>query len=302
MTIYSIRHTTTYRYAQPVAFGEHRLLLRPRDGFDQRTREARLDVQPHLAELSWAEDASGNLVGTARFRRRARELRFTSSVVVEVLPLNAAALRVADHARRCPFSYDAAEYPDLARFLARQHADPDHAVDSWIRPILEADADTLLFLRRLNGVIRRDFSYLRRDEHGIQSPATTLRLRRGSCRDFAVLMADAVRAVGFASRFVSGYLYVHPAGPGEHIARGSMHAWIQVYLPGAGWVDFDPTAGTIGNDGLIRTAVTREPGQAVPLSGSFTGFPSDSIGMDVSVEVERLAAGVEPTTDVRRLA
>lgn len=302
MTIYSIRHTTTYRYAQPVAFGEHRLLLRPREGFDQRTREARLEVQPQLAELSWAEDASGNLVGTARFRRRARELRFTSSVVVEVLPLNVAALRVADHARRSPFSYDAAEYPDLARFLARQHDDPERAVDAWVRPILDAEPDTLVFLRRLNGVIRRDFSYMRRDEHGIQSPSTTLRLRRGSCRDFAVLMADAVRAVGFASRFVSGYLYVHPAGPGGHIARGSMHAWLQIYLPGAGWVDFDPTAGTIGNDGLIRTAVTREPSQAIPLSGSFTGFPSDCVGMDVGVEVERMPDTAAAPADLRCLA
>lgn len=289
MPIYSVRHCTTYRYKSAVQFGEHRLLVRPRDGFDQRTLSATLDIVPRPVELSWSEDASGNLVGIARFRRRSRELRFASEIVVDVSVLNAAALRLADHARRCPFSYDADEFPDLARFVARQHADPGHAVDGWARRILESDPerDALAFLRRLTAAIRRDFTYLRREEQGIQPPAETLRHRRGSCRDFAVLMAEGVRTVGFASRFVSGYLHVRLDETRSSVAKGSTHAWLQVYVPGAGWIDFDPTGGTVGNDGLVRIAVVRDPGAATPLSGSFTGFPSDYIGMDVSVSVSR---------------
>ena len=294
MPTYSIRHVTRYRYRQPVAFGEHRLMLRPRDGHDQRTLTSELAVEPAPRRLSWAEDASGNLVGTCDFAGRATELSFTSACTVEQTATDLSGLRLADFAETVPFSYGAEEASDLARFIERRSRDPGHVLDSWLRDVVGwsdrargRGLDTWTFLTRLNEAIRRDFAYLRRDEKGIQSPVETLRLRRGTCRDFAVLMCEAVRAQGLAARYVSGYLRVRSDGD-RNRAAGSTHAWMQVYLPGAGWIDFDPTSGTRGNEGLVRVALVRDPDQAVPLSGSFIGFPSDSVGMDVSVEVVEL--------------
>lgn len=287
MPTYLVRHVTTYTYGNNVAFGEHRMMLCPRESADQHTREASLEITPTPTEVRWSDDASGNRVGIARFGRRARELRIVSTARVTQRPFREAELAIADHARACPFSYGAEEMPDLVRFVERQHPDAQHALDSWVRQLLDEDPgrSTWSFLKRLNGAIRRDFGYRRREEAGIQSPALTLKLRGGSCRDFAVLMCEAVRSLGFAARFVSGYLWTGNGDAQVLRAGGSTHAWLQVYLPGAGWIDFDPTSGATGNRGLIRVAVVRDPGQAAPLSGSFMGFPQDFVGMSVSVDV-----------------
>ena len=113
----------------------------------------------------------------------------------------------------------------------------------------------------------------------------TLDRRRGSCRDFAVLMMEAVRALGIAARFVSGYVYVPRGEDQARLSGGATHAWCQVYLPGAGWIEFDPTNGLIGGKDLIRVAVGRVPAQAAPLTGTYFGRVEDELGMEVSVEV-----------------
>ena len=145
-------------------------------------------------------------------------------------------------------------------------------------------------LTTITHAIRARFTYVAREEMGVQDPIRTLRLGSGSCRDFAVLMIEAVRALGFAARFVSGYLYVPqrstPISPGQsRVGGGATHAWLRVYVPGAGWVEMDPTNGIVGNRDLIRVAVARDHRQAVPLHGTWTGFPSDSLGMTVEVSV-----------------
>ncbi len=289
MPTYSVRHVTTYRYASPVAFGDHRIMLRARESHDQRSLSARLEIHPDPLELSWSEDPSGNLVGRARFEPRSRELRFEAHLEVEQTACRPESIRVADHARACPFSHGAEEMPDLARFIERQHTDPEHRIDRWARAILDEDPerDSVGFLTRLTARIRRDFSYRRRLQKGIQEPLRTLRLGTGSCRDFAVLMAEAVRSLGFAARFASGYLYVPSDDPERALMGGHTHAWLQVYVPGAGWIDFDPTAGSVGNRNLIRVAVVRDPEQAVPVSGTFIGLPGDFLEMTVGVAVTR---------------
>jgi transglutaminase-like putative cysteine protease len=135
--------------------------------------------------------------------------------------------------------------------------------------------------------IKNDFLYTRRSEKGVQSPSETLDSRRGSCRDFAVLMMEAVRSLGLAARFVSGYIFVphHKSAVGATLGGGSTHAWMQAYLPGAGWIDFDPTNSIIGNRNLIRVAVAWDPQQVLPLWGTFVGSPSSFLGMDVTVSV-----------------
>jgi transglutaminase-like putative cysteine protease len=182
--------------------------------------------------------------------------------------------------------------PYLARFIERQHPDPDHAVDRFAQGLLGVDPrrDTWEFLKRLNAAIRQDFAYLRRDEAGIQDPTTTLRRRSGTCRDFAALMCEAVRSQGLAARFVSGHLYVSAQNEPERNAGGATHAWLQVYLPGGGWIDFDPTSGSVGNRDLVRIAAVRNPAHASPVSGTFLGFPSDFLGMTVDIDV-RLETG-----------
>ena len=287
MPIYSVRHVTTYAYSSPVAFGEHRIVCRPRESFDQHVLAFAADIDPAPAEFLWSEDAAGNLVGTARFRRRARRLRFEFLMRVEQRLCEARDVRITEHAKAAPFSYGAEQMPDLARFIERQYPDPEHKVDGWAREILAKDPErgTWPFLLRLNETIRHDFAYLRREEAGIQDPVATLRNRSGSCRDFAVLACEAVRAVGLATRFVSGYLHVRAGDAVSLMAGGNTHAWLQVFIPGAGWVDFDPTSGTVGNKGLLRLAAVRDPAHAAPLTGSFIGFPSDFERMDVAVDV-----------------
>lgn len=288
MRTFRIRHETVYRYRSPVALGEHRMVLRPRESHDQRLTAYRLDVSPCPTALHWSEDASGNLIGSAHFGRRTRELGVIVTATVEQTSFDESPeIVIAQHARMCPFSYGAEEMPDLARFIERQHPDPDHAVDRWARRILAEDPgrSTWAFLVGVNSGIRRDFAYLRREEAGIQSPAATLKAGKGSCRDFAVLMCEAVRTQGLAARFVSGYLHVRSGDDRAYRAGGSTHAWLQVYLPGGGWIDFDPTSGMVGNRDLIRVAVVRDPAQASPLAGSFLGFPSDFVGMSVDVGV-----------------
>jgi transglutaminase-like putative cysteine protease len=140
-------------------------------------------------------------------------------------------------------------------------------------------------LAAMTQAIKERFTYVSRQEMGTQDPIETLKLGSGSCRDFAVLMMEAVRSLGLAARFVSGYLYVPEHGGGGRVGGGATHAWLQVYIPGAGWIEFDPTNGVVGNRDLIRVAVVRDARHAVPLSGTWTGFPSDFLGMDVSVSV-----------------
>ena len=195
------------------------------------------------------------------------------------------ALPIYDEAFHYPFQYEADEIPDLRRSISRQYADPEGKIEAWARQFVGANGPTKTrdLLIDITHAIKLQFTYRRRLDPGVQSPLETLQLRRGTCRDFALFMIEAVRSLGFAARFVSGYLHV-PARSGR-TGGGSTHAWVQVYLPSAGWVEFDPTNGIVGNHDLIRVAVAREPRQAVPLWGTFKGFLSDSIGMKVDIDV-----------------
>jgi transglutaminase-like putative cysteine protease len=172
--------------------------------------------------------------------------------------------------------------------IARGYADPNGEIDRWVRKFLHAGPPTPTgrLLMTLTCAIRESFTYTRRTERGIQEPVATLRIGRGSCRDFALLMMEAVRSLGLAARFVSGYLYVPSRDGPEYVGGGSTHAWCQVYLPGAGWVEFDPTNGIVGNRDLIRVAVARDPRQAVPLSGTYLGSLEDELDMKVEVNVK----------------
>jgi transglutaminase-like putative cysteine protease len=288
MTIHTVRHITTYRYRRPVAFGEHQMMFRPRDSYDQRLIDSGLLIAPTPASISWMHDVFGNCVARAKFKGRAAELRFESTIRVEHYPSNAPDFQTRSAAKTYPFFYDPDELPDLAPSIARAYPDVNGEVECWAMRFLSPGKSTSTgkLLMTMTRAIQESFVYMRRSERGTQGPATTLLSRRGTCRDFALLMIEAVRSLGLAARFVSGYLYVPSRDGANYIGGGSTHAWCQVYLPGAGWVEFDPTNGSVGNRNLIRVAVARDPGQAIPLSGTYLGRADDDIGMTVDVNVQ----------------
>jgi transglutaminase-like putative cysteine protease len=297
MPVLTVRHVTTYRYKQPVAFGEHRMMLRPRDSYDQKLLDTNLEITPEPVDIRWVHDAFGNCVAIARFAGRAQELRFESVIRLEQSSTNVLDFQIEEYAKRYPFTYGADEMPDLMRSIERQYLDPEHELDRWARQFLRHDGrtETTELLASMTYAIRQTLTYVAREESGIQDPVRTLRLASGSCRDFAVLMMEAVRSLGLAAHFVSGYLYVPEERRGGWVGGGATHAWLRVYLPGAGWVEFDPTNGIVGSHNLIRVAVVRDPRQAVPVSGTWTGFPSDSLGMTVEVEVTAALPAEDPS-------
>ena len=284
MRTLEIEHVTTYRYAKPVGIGDHRLMFRPRDSHDQRLLDTRLAITPEPASIRWLHDVFGNSVAIAHFEAEARELRFESGIRIELYPRPTLEFPIEDYARLHPFAYSTDEMPDLARLIERHREDPDHAVDAWAREFLSkrGTTETEALLKGMNAAIRADFRYAARDEMGVQTPAETLEKRSGSCRDFALLVMEAARSLGFAARFVSGYLH---DGGASAVGGGATHAWLEVYLPGAGWVELDPTNDAVGNRDLVRVAVARDPKQAVPLAGTWNGAAEDYLGMSVDVAV-----------------
>jgi len=294
----SVRHVTTYRYKRAVSFGEHRMMFRPRDSYDQKLLEARLQITPEPSRIRWVHDVCGNCVTIAEFSRaKATELRFESNIWLDHSPSNTPDFQIEDYAKTYPFTYGPEEIPDLAPMIVRQYPDPDETVDRWVRRFLRAGrhTDTGMLLMTLTYAFKESFTYERRSEPGTRPPALTLKLGRGSCRDLALLMIEALRCLGLAARFVSGYLYVPSRDGPRYRGGGSTHAWCEVYLPGAGWVEFDPTNAIVGNRDLIRVAVARDPSQAIPLSGSYFGAADDFREMTVEVKVRsETAACVAP--------
>jgi len=284
-----VEHNTTYRYAAPVQLTEHRLMLRPHDSHDLRLHDATLGLTPPGAQLRWAHDVFGNSICFVDFGgARADTLNIVSVLDLDHYPAQTDLL-LDPAAEVYPFGYAAEEMPDLAPLVARQTSDPQHTVDAWARRFLarSGPTKTLPLLAAMTEAIKTDFSYEARDAEGTNAPLVTLNTGRGACRDLALLMMEAARALGFAARFISGYVYdaalVDSGAP--VVGGGATHAWCAIYLPGAGWVEFDPTNGLIAGRNLIRVSVARTPEQAVPVSGGFVGKPNDFLALEVDVTV-----------------
>ena len=295
----TIHHKTEYRYVHPVAFGEHRIMLRPRDGHDLRVVSGKLAIEPQPMRLRWIHDVFGNSVAIATFDERAETLSVVSTATVEHNPAEEFALTADDPAYFYPFLYDEEEFPDLVQFVTPQYGDPRGELSSWARNFLDAEGPTPTFkiLAGMTHGIREAFAYRTRQEEGTQHPLDTLQRKSGSCRDYALFMIEALRRLGIAARFVSGYLFVpddRTQGRADGYAGGgSTHAWVQVYLPSAGWIEFDPTNGIVGTRDLIRVAVARDPRQAIPLHGTYLGSADAFIGMEVSISVAPATETVE---------
>lgn len=283
-----ITHSTEYAYHRPVRPLTHRLMLRPRDSHDLRLHSATLTVTPPPVRTRWAHDVFGNSLAYLEWGRLDTPLlRIVSSLELDHYPI-ASDLPLEPAAEIFPFGYSTDEAPDLARTIERQYPDTDRAVDAWARSFLNPSGPTrtLDMLAAMTRTIRAEFHYAARDAQGTNSPTHTLATRSGACRDYALLMMEAVRALGLAARFVSGYLYNDRlAGGRANVGGGATHAWVAVYLPGAGWVEYDPTNGLIAGRNLIRICTARTPEQATPVSGGYLGSKRDLLGLRVSVNV-----------------
>ncbi len=298
MPLLTLSHVTTYTYRHPVAFGEHRIMVRPRESYDQHLIDAQLTISPEPSDVRWLQDVFGNSVAIATFDKRAKTLVFDSRIRLQHEPAELQDVDIEDYARLYPFTYSSEDMPDLLRSIERQHHDPQRQIDGWARRFVGVggQTDTLAMLSEMTAAIKREFTYVSRPEKGTQSPIETLARRKGTCRDYAMLMIEAVRALGFAARFVSGYVY-SPSTSEHRTGGGNTHAWVRVYLPGSGWVEFDPTNGIVGNRGLIRVAVARDIYQAVPISGTWAGFPGSFLDMTVSVDIS-----VDPPAAVQSIS
>jgi len=290
MTIFSVHHTTTYRYRKPVRPGVHQLMFRPRDSFDQRLIYCGLKTTPDAAEVRWIHDVFGNCLTLVDFAILTGVLQFESIIRLEHTPENTPDFRIEEYARLHPFTYQHDELPDLAPYIVRQHPEQTE-VDDWLAKFFSKGAaqPTGQLLMTLNEAIAESFSYRRRTSRGTQTPRETLSTQQGTCRDFAFLMMEAARSMGFAARFVTGYVYVPDRDGPLRLGGGATHAWCQIYVPGSGWVEFDPTNGIVGNRDLIRVGVARTPDQAIPLFGTYWGDAEDDLGMEVTVNVKTSA-------------
>jgi transglutaminase-like putative cysteine protease len=293
MRTLEIVHHTRYDYSAPVVLGEYRLMFRPRDSHDLRLLYTGLAIEP-AASVRWIHDPFGNSIGIASFEGETRSLELTSTIRLEHFALPLELPPIEEYARTLPFSYLAEEAPDLARYVERHYPDPSAMVSNWTRQFLEGEGGTETFgaLTRMCKGIQEGLKYSMRFEPGTQPPAVTLETGSGTCRDYALLMMEGVRALGLAARFVTGYLY-DPAPDGADASPAYPHAWIEVYLPGAGWVEFDPTNGIIGTERLIRVAVARDPEQAMPIKGTFSGAADVAVQAVVDVRVRALD-GAQP--------
>lgn len=289
-----VEHVTTYRYTRPVRFGTHRVMFRPRTGNDIRLLDAAIDVSLP-SQIDWVLDTYSNSVTLVTPREPGDALEIRCRFAIEHAGVRGVReLPLAPHARRWPFDYTADERRDLGALLERHAPDPEGRLFEWCRPFLAPSVrpDTRELLVSIAAEIKAGFRYESRDTEGTQTPDETLRRGAGTCRDFALLMMEVVRRLGMAARFVSGYLY-DPALDAEGrteealAGAGATHAWLHVYLPGAGWVPFDPTNALYGGTNLIRVAYARDPDLAAPVSGSWVGDPQSFAGISVAVRVQR---------------
>ena len=285
MRLLTVRHATTYRYARPVTFGQHRLMLRPRDSHDLRLVQAELTLSPP-GNVRWLHDVFGNSVALVDFQAPASTLTIASTLRIERYGADLV-FPIAPEAELYPFIYSSSDRVDLGRLLEQHDPDPRGVLARWAESFVTSrPMKTLDLLATMNAALQTHIVYAERHEVGTQSPAETLERKTGACRDFAMVFIEAARHLGFGARFVSGYLYDPALDKGEATPiSAATHAWAEVYLPGAGWIEYDPTDVIIGGDNLIRVAVARDPSQAIPISGSYAGTAEDFLGMSVEVAV-----------------
>ena len=277
--LYEVEHVTTYRYASPVTFGAHRAMFLPRSG--PYGRILSYSATTNLASrVRWIIDALSNVVTLIDIDEPGTDLTFTFRLRgIHYGVAEAEAFPVEARAEAVPVQYTPDEWNDLIGYLRPHAEDADGAVASWAKSFMaDHQHHATDVIRRMLDTIGTTFSYQVREAEGTQPPGQTLRSKSGTCRDYAWLMIEALRRIGFACRFVTGYIYdgsLDTGGVSGVTGSGATQPWMQVYLPGAGWLHYDPTNRITGGSDLIPVAIARHPGQAIPLQGSWFGNAGD---------------------------
>lgn len=282
MQRYEILHRTYYNFTTTVQLGPHALRLRPREGHDLRVESVDVRTTP-ASTIRWSRDVEDNSIAIATFEAPAQQLVIESHVIVQQYNQAPFDFLLADQAADYPFSYALEDAAVLAPYMsaAVPSASEQAAVASWTSDLWPAGKpiQTFALLQLLNAHIHQSLSYKVREEPGVQTPAETLALGTGSCRDWAFLFMEAARQFGLAARFASGYLNTPPSSANY----GATHAWAEVFLPGVGWKGFDPTTGLVVGTDHIAVAVARLPESVPPVEGSFIGPPGSTLDVGVWV-------------------
>jgi len=289
--ILEISHTTAYSYANPVKFGVHRAMFLPRPA--ARGRLLSWSAKTNLrSRIRWVSDGLSNNITEIDIDQPGKELTFAFQFQgIHFGADSVEQFALEPRAERVPVQYTPDEWTDLVGFIRPHAEDPDVSVAVWAGNLaIESGNRTTDMLARMLDVFRNDFSYQSRVAEGTFAPGETLRAKSGTCRDYAWLMIEALRRLGFAARFVTGYIYdaALDGGEAEMTGSGATHAWVQVFLPGAGWMNYDPTNHINAGFDLVPVAVARHPGQAMPLAGSWFGNAGDFLDMSVNVAVRKL--------------
>jgi hypothetical protein len=266
------------------------MMFRPRESHDLKLLSTRLRITPILAGLRWLHDVFDNFVAIAEFDGLTSELRFESIVTPQHFETTLPDYALEEYANTFPLRYSEEDLPNLERALARHY--PGDNTRHWAGqfPNPSGTTGSMKLLRSMTRGIKEQFNYIRRGKKGVQSPDERLQSRSGSCREFAVLMMEVTRSLGSAARFVSGYIFV-PGSDTSVTGGGATHAWMQAYLPGAGWIDSDPTNSIVSNRNLIRVAVAWSPSLVLPLWGTFERSTNSFLGMDATVSVTEESPG-----------
>jgi transglutaminase-like putative cysteine protease len=290
LTRLTVHHRTSYRYRAPMVFGPHRLMLRPRESRTLRLHAHDLEISP-AATLTWAHDVAGNAVATASFTEPADTLVIDSVAELTLDVDEWPVFDIAASASIYPFLLSEDEMTDLGALRLQAYLDSSGRLREWARDFVAGGrTDTLSLLKDVSNGVAAQIAYEEREDESAQTPVETLARGKGSCRDFAVLFVDAVRSLGFGARIVSGYLYDPDRYAIGSAGTGSTHAWAEVYVPGAGWIMFDPTNRSVGGFNLIPVAVARHIRQTMPVSGSFIGDAAAFEALDVAVTVAPASA------------
>jgi uncharacterized protein (DUF2126 family)/transglutaminase-like putative cysteine protease len=286
----ALNHVTHYRYDRPVALGPQIVRLRPAPHCRTRILSYSLKVTPAKHFLNWQQDPEANYLGRFVFPDKTNELRIEVDLVAEMAVLNPFDFFLEPYAETFPFGYEGAEKRDLAPYLVMFRGEP--LFREYLASIPRERKRTIDFLVELNLKLSRDVRYVIRMEPGVQTPELTLKRASGSCRDSTWLLVQLMRHMGLAARFVSGYLIQltpdvksldGPSGPEKDFT--DLHAWCEVYLPGAGWIGLDPTSGLLAGEGHIPLACTPEPISAAPVSG---GVEKAGVEFEHHMKVERI--------------
>ena len=272
----ALHHKTSYRYDRLISLSPHEVRLRPAPHARTPILSYSLTVAPEEHFINWQQDPYGNYIGRFVFPEKADKLEFTVDLVADMTVINPFDFFVEKYAEHFPFSYPAQLSAELSAYLKTEKAGT--LLAEWVamarREVLKKDMLTNDFLVAINQRLQGDIAYLLRMEPGVQTPEATLEKRSGSCRDTGWLLVQILREMGLAARFVSGYLIQLRAdqaaldGPsGTEVDFTDLHAWTEVYIPGAGWIGLDPTSGMLASEGHIPLACTAMPSSAAPVTG-----------------------------------